>query len=484
MEEELQEEQINKNEHVLKETNEELKTAEKLNLERLIEESIDFQDDDQKEKESDEDGDDLFDETTESENDIKETSKEFVEETQEEAQEDFEYQEIKRIMESTLINSAAPESTDNELYYVKMPNFLTIVQKPFNPDSYLEELRAEQEETMNHQFDNNQRIRLRVENTIRWRYVKNSDGTYSKQSNARFLRWSDGSLSLLLGSELFSAVTKNNSLEHTYLSISHENQNLLMSRKRFTKNMAFLPIDTRSSTHKKLTEAIFRGNMKKCSIVEFVNVEDPEKVKREAERIEEEKIRFRRRLQSKRRAYDARYHESPILTVEGLEAEETNRHYSRNMYLDRDADDDDGFIVDDESDETEKVERLHKVKEDGRYIYKKQQESYVNENEHDSSENEHKNDNQHLREKIKEQDNTKYMEDIDQDEEIVKRVGKRRRVVDDEAKEETIEEAILTNNTPDGISDETKIATNNIINNTIENTTKDDTVNDDQSHSN
>lgn len=49
--------------------------------------------------------------------------------------------------------------------------------------------------------------------------------------------------------------------------------------------MTFLPIDTGSSTHKRLTEAILRGNMKKCSIVEFVNVEDPEKVKREAERV-------------------------------------------------------------------------------------------------------------------------------------------------------------------------------------------------------
>ncbi|CCJ28561.1 unnamed protein product, partial [Pneumocystis jirovecii] len=323
---------------------------------------------------SDEEKDDLFGDHTDDEknNDIK--SKEIIEEIQGEAQEEPEYQETRKILESTLVNRAVPESTDGEvfarhycyvligiqLYYVKMPNFLTIVQKPFDRESYLEEAQSEREETTIHQYDTNQRIRLKVENTIRWRYVKNKDGTYV-----------DGSLSLLLGSELFSAVTKNSFSEHTYLCLSHESQNLLMSRKRFTKNMTFLPIDTGSSTHKRLTEAILRGNMKKCSIVEFVNVEDPEKVKREAERIEEEKIRFRRRLETKRRAQDAKYYEVPILTVEGLEAEEVGEHFSKTSYIDKD--DDDDFIVDDESDETEKLERLRKIKEDGINMYKKQQ---------------------------------------------------------------------------------------------------------------
>lgn len=59
-----------------------------------------------------------------------------------------------------------------------MPNFLTIVQKPFDRESYLEEAQSEREETTIHQYDTNQRIRLKVENTIRWRYVKNKDGTY------------------------------------------------------------------------------------------------------------------------------------------------------------------------------------------------------------------------------------------------------------------------------------------------------------------
>lgn len=47
------------------------------------------------------------------------------------------------------------------------------------------------------------RLKLKVENTIRWREVFDKDGNIVKESNARFIKWSDGSLSLHLGSEIF-----------------------------------------------------------------------------------------------------------------------------------------------------------------------------------------------------------------------------------------------------------------------------------------
>lgn len=40
---------------------------------------------------------------------------------------------------------------------------------------------------------------LQVENTIRWRYRKDEEGNEIKESNARVVRWSDGTTSLLLG---------------------------------------------------------------------------------------------------------------------------------------------------------------------------------------------------------------------------------------------------------------------------------------------
>lgn len=47
------------------------------------------------------------------------------------------------------------------------------------------------------------RLKLKVENTIRWKEVLDKEGNTVKESNARFIRWSDGSMSLHLGSEIF-----------------------------------------------------------------------------------------------------------------------------------------------------------------------------------------------------------------------------------------------------------------------------------------
>lgn len=47
------------------------------------------------------------------------------------------------------------------------------------------------------------RLKLKVENTIRWREVPDKEGNILKESNARLVRWSDGSYSLHLGSEIF-----------------------------------------------------------------------------------------------------------------------------------------------------------------------------------------------------------------------------------------------------------------------------------------
>lgn len=44
---------------------------------------------------------------------------------------------------------------------------------------------------------------MKVENTIRWREVFDRDGNLIKESNARVIKWSDGSMSLHLGSEIF-----------------------------------------------------------------------------------------------------------------------------------------------------------------------------------------------------------------------------------------------------------------------------------------
>lgn len=86
-----------------------------------------------------------------------------------------------------------------EFHFVKLPNFLSVEPRPYDPETYEDEL--EEEETLDE--EGRARLKLKVENTIRWRTAFDKDGNAFKQSNARMVKWSDGSLSLHLGSEIF-----------------------------------------------------------------------------------------------------------------------------------------------------------------------------------------------------------------------------------------------------------------------------------------
>ena len=58
-----------------------------------------------------------------------------------------------------------------------------------------------------------------VENTIRWRYSQDEHGNDIRESNARIVRWSDGSMSLYLGSEIFDICRQPLSGEFSHLFV-------------------------------------------------------------------------------------------------------------------------------------------------------------------------------------------------------------------------------------------------------------------------
>ncbi len=60
---------------------------------------------------------------------------------------------------------------------------------------------------------------LKVENTIRWRNAKDDEGNDIKESNARVVRWSDGTMSLLLGAEVFDIHKTKIDGEHNHLFV-------------------------------------------------------------------------------------------------------------------------------------------------------------------------------------------------------------------------------------------------------------------------
>jgi len=98
---------------------------------------------------------------------------------------------------------------------VKLPNFLSVETRPFDSETYEDEI--DEEETMDE--EGRQRIKLKVSNTIRWREYMNKKGDMVKESNARFVRWSDGSMTLHLGNETFDVYKQPLHGDHNHMFI-------------------------------------------------------------------------------------------------------------------------------------------------------------------------------------------------------------------------------------------------------------------------
>ena len=157
-------------------------------------------------------------------------------------------------------------------------------------------------------------IKLKVENTLRWRWTKNAHGhdvgarnknihhkrshnhlIQVKESNSRIIRWSDGSLSLRLGKELFDIAqsidtsatvprqiiggpsqsqsqsqqlsqsqttasgpppTPGKSQGLTYLVAQHKRSQVLQSEAVITGYMSLRPTGMQSETHRMLVRAV------------------------------------------------------------------------------------------------------------------------------------------------------------------------------------------------------------------------------------
>ena len=84
--------------------------------------------------------------------------------------------------------------------FFSFPNFLSVEPRPFDIEHYEDE--AEEEDELDE--EGRTRLKLKVENTIRWRKVMDkTTGKETVQSNARIVKWSDGTQSLIVGNEKF-----------------------------------------------------------------------------------------------------------------------------------------------------------------------------------------------------------------------------------------------------------------------------------------
>ncbi|CAI4221354.1 unnamed protein product [Auanema sp. JU1783] len=237
-------------------------------------------------------------------------------------------------------------------YYCKIPNFLSVETKPFDPDEYEEN--GEDDTTDN---EGKSRLKLKVENTLRWRYSKDANGVELKESNAKMVRWSDGSMSLHLGNEIFD-VQEMPVNAHTHLYVKHLSG--LSGLSVFEKKLQFRPHSTDSKTHRKVTLNMADRTRKTGQVKMLTEVGvNPDEAKREAIKREEESLRAAMRKENQQRAARNRDRNRPLTSgflEDTMYSDDEGRRRSRRG--------DDAPLIGVDSDDSDDGRRLDAAKDD------------------------------------------------------------------------------------------------------------------------
>ncbi|RVW58465.1 Protein LEO1-like [Vitis vinifera] len=245
----------------------------------------------------------------------------------------------------------------------KVSNIMGIEPKPFDPKTYVEE-----DTFVTDESGSKKRIRLE-NNIVRWRNVKNPDGTTSYESNARFVRWSDGSLQLLIGNEVLDISVQDAQHDQSHLFLRHgkdllchqntlyacetripsfvailitvqkhlpfrildpsgmvlpkllvtfmENlslmsfmpimQGILQSQGRILRKMRFMPSSLSSNSHRLLTALVDSRHKKVYKVKNCITDIDPEREKEEKEKAVSQTIRANQLLNRKREKVNRKY---------------------------------------------------------------------------------------------------------------------------------------------------------------------------------
>ncbi|KAG8746088.1 hypothetical protein FRC10_006191 [Ceratobasidium sp. 414] len=179
--------------------------------------------------------------------------------------------EVPQVMREAEVNIPKlplPTGSDGQYWMMRMPNFLKLDTKPFHQDTY-----EGPQEDYEDEARKESAIMLDVTNTIRWRWVQGENGEMKKESNSRIVRWSDGSMSLQLGTEIFDITcnidgprpTASAQSQQTpprrpgglgYLYTQHKHAGVLQCEVPITGTMTLQPTGMFSATHKQLVRAV------------------------------------------------------------------------------------------------------------------------------------------------------------------------------------------------------------------------------------
>ncbi|ODV91699.1 hypothetical protein CANCADRAFT_42339 [Tortispora caseinolytica NRRL Y-17796] len=270
-----------------------------------------------------------------------------------------------------------------ETYTVRVPAFLSVQPQIYDEEKHLgmDEFGSSSGKELLAQ------VRHRVENTIRWRRTADSQ----VQSNARIVRWSDGSQSLQVGQEFYD-ITVSSSLDNV-VAVARDKQGVLDAVATVKDSLVIVPTSTASHTHKLLVQAVQQRQLreKSATVGSFATTVDPELAQREIEKLEMHKLRARRKLEAKRRKEEES--QSDFYSASRGEASTTAQRYETDDFVvsseeESEEDGDDLDAVDEEAEEQRRAERLQQVKRKGEQMYRKAADDEDDENNEEEDEEE------------------------------------------------------------------------------------------------
>jgi len=237
----------------------------------------------------------------------------------------------------------------DQLRLTKLSNIIAIDPRPFDPETY-EPSGAEYIDERGHK-----RVRLHDTNAIRWRWTAGEDGALKRESNSRFIRWSDGTVTLSVGDEVMDVREIDVSGDHSFLFARHPN--LIQGQGPLDKKITLRPASLTSTSHKRLAAAVVKhhGSSRQLRVRATTTLVDPKKEKEDQEKAEAARIKDLEKLADKQQKQMKKYISTP--TSYGG-AGSRNRPAALNArFLEEDEEgeeeeeedeEDDGFIVRDE----------------------------------------------------------------------------------------------------------------------------------------
>ncbi|CAE6359252.1 unnamed protein product [Rhizoctonia solani] len=223
--------------------------------------------------------------------------------------------QILREAEINIPKLPLPTSSDSQYWMMRLPSFLKLDTKPFHTETYegpQDEYEGEDKKES--------AIMLDVTNTIRWRWIQGEDGEMKKQSNARIVKWSDGSMSLQLGTEIFdinanaegsrpvpaasqpqtqsqtqSSQTPKRAGGLSYLYTQHKHAGVLQCEVPITGTLTLQPTGMFSATHRQLVRAVGQRHSRTARLrLAPEPTMDPEREQRELQKTANRSARPRK----------------------------------------------------------------------------------------------------------------------------------------------------------------------------------------------